>query len=71
MMSDMKLRSSDVQSYLSAFQDCASTTPTDQSIALPTFKCRSMRPESKANVNAMLLDVSDLHARAENGDLTR
>ncbi|RSH90721.1 hypothetical protein EHS25_009896 [Saitozyma podzolica] len=70
MMSDMKLRSADVSSYMSAFRDGASTTPVDQSMALPTFECKAMRPESNAAVNEILLDVSDLHSRAEKGDLT-
>jgi hypothetical protein len=56
---------------MSAFRDGASTTPVDQSMALPTFECKAMRPESNAAVNEILLDVSDLHSRAEKGDLTR
>lgn len=71
MMSDMKLRSSDVRSYMSAFQDGTSTTPPDHTVVLPTFECKAMRPESKAAVNEIILDVSDLHSRAEKGDLTR
>lgn len=71
MMSDMKLRSSDVRSYMSAFQDGTSTTPADHTVVLPTFECKAMRPESKAAVNEIILDVSDLHSRAEKGDLTR